>query len=226
MKRGLSERERDPEARKHRIIAAAGLVFGKAGFKAGSVRQISRKAQVNVASINYYFRSKQGLYREVLLAAHQQLLRTEQPPLFSSGDDAARALGRWIDFCLRFVLLKRASHPVLGKLMAHEMRQPTAALNDLVKRVMEPIFADLKRIVAALGGKSLPAQEVEMLAHHIIGMCVHYEHSAAVIKRLGFTPPDSEAGIARLTASITALALGGIAGAAHPTSSFQSSPKS
>lgn len=210
-------RERDPEARKERILAAAGLVFGKAGFAAGNVREISRRARVNVASINYYFGSKEGLYREVLLAAHQQVLRLEQPPRLESGGDPREALGRWIDFCLRFVLLKRASHPVLGKLMAHEMRQPTAALNELVKRVMEPIFADLKRIVAAVGGKSLPAREVEMLAHHIIGMCVHYEHSAAVIKRLGFTPPDSEAGIAQLAASITALALGGISGAAAPT---------
>lgn len=217
-------RERDPEARKERILAAAGVVFGKAGFASGSVREISQRARVNVASINYYFRSKEELYREVLLAAHQQVLRLEQPPRLELGGGPREALGLWIDFCLRFVLLKRASHPVLGKLMAHEMRQPTAALNELVKRVMEPIFADLKRIVAAVGGKSLPAQEVEMLAHHIIGMCVHYEHSSAVIKRLGFTPPDSEAGIAQLAASITALALGGISGAAKPKHSSQSLP--
>lgn len=200
------------------------MVFAKDGFAAGSVREISRRARVNVASINYYFGSKEGLYREVLLAAHQQVLRLEQPPRLELGGGPREALGLWIDFCLRFVLLKRASHPVLGKLMAHEMRQPTAALNELVKRVMEPIFADLKRIVAAVGGKSLPAQEVEMLAHHIIGMCVHYEHSSAVIKRLGFTPPDSEAGIAQLAASITALALGGISGAAKPKHSSQSLP--
>lgn len=219
-----STRERDPEARKGRILAAAGSVFGEAGFESGSVREISRRARVNVASINYYFRSKEGLYREVLLAAHWQLLQQEEPPNLEAGRDAPDALRRWIGFCLRFVLLKRASHPVLGKLMAHEMRQPTAALNDLVKRVIEPIFTELRRIVAAVGGDSLPPREVEMLAHHIVGMCVHYEHSSAVIKRLGFTPPASEEGIARLAASITTLALGGISGAAQSSSDIQSSP--
>lgn len=218
--RASAARERDPERRKGRILAVAGVVFGKVGFAAGSVREISRRARVNVASIHYHFRNKEGLYREVLLAAHQQVLRQEQPPRLAPGGDPRAALGNWIDFCLRFVLLKRASHPVLGKLMVHEMRQPTAALNELVKRVMEPIFADLKRIVAAVGGESLPEEEVEMRAHHIVGMCVHYEHSAAVIKRLGFTPPESEAGIARLAASITALALDGIS---EPASSSQSS---
>lgn len=71
---------RNPKARKMRILVAAGVVFAKAGFAAGSVREISLKARVNVASINYYFSSKEGLYREVLLAAHRKLLEQEPPP--------------------------------------------------------------------------------------------------------------------------------------------------
>lgn len=208
-------RERDPEARKERILAAGGVVFSKGGFEAGSVREISRRARVNVASINYYFGNKEGLYREVLLAAHRQVLQQERPvTLEDAGDaaDAADALGDWIAFCLRFVLLKRPSHPVLGKLMAHEMRQPTAALSELVKLVVRPIFAELQRIVAALCGGTVEKEEIEMRAHHIVGMCVHYEHSGEVIKRLGFAVPNREEAIARLAQSITELALHGISG--------------
>ena len=207
-----SSRERDPEARKERILAAAGVVFAKGGFAAGSVREISRKARVNVASINYYFGSKEGLYREVLVASHQQVLQQERPVTLEEGRDAREALGDWIAFCLRFVLLKRASHPVLGKLMAHEMRQPTAALSELVKLVVRPIFEELQRIVAAVGGGAMEKAEIEMRAHHIVGMCVHYEHSGEVIKRLGFAVPNTEEAIARLAQSITELALHGIGG--------------
>lgn len=207
-----SSRERDPEARKERILAAAGAVFAKGGFAAGSVREISRKARVNVASINYYFGSKERLYRLVLVASHQQALQQERPVTLEDGRDACEALGMWIAFCLRFVLLKRPSHPVLGKLMAHEMRQPTAALSELVTLVVRPIFEELQRIVAAIGGGAMEKAEIEMRAHHIVGMCVHYEHSGEVIKRLGFAVPDTEEAIARLARSITELALYGIGG--------------
>jgi len=207
-----SSRERDPEARKGRILAAAAAVFARTGYGAGSVREISLRARVNVASISYYFGSKEGLYREILLAAHWQALQQEPPVRLQDGQDAPEALGNWIAFCLRFVLLKRASHPVLGKLMAHEMRQPTAALGELVKLVVRPIFEDLQHIVAALAPTSMQKPEIEMQAHHIVGMCVHYEHSVEVIKRLGFSVPTTEDGIARLAQSITELALHGITG--------------
>lgn len=205
-------RERDPEARKERILTAAGGVFAKAGFAAASVREISHRADVNVASIHYYFGNKEGLYREVLFAAHQQVLQQSQAPALADAKDASAALRNWIAFCLRFVLLKRPSHPVLGKLMAHEMRQPTSAFDELVKLVMRPVFGELQRIVAALSDETTSKSDIEMRAHSIVGMCVHYEHSAAVIERLGFTVPDTEEGIARLAQNITELALHGISG--------------
>ncbi|MCB1205010.1 MAG: CerR family C-terminal domain-containing protein [Verrucomicrobiae bacterium] len=219
-----SSRERDPEARKERILAAAAVVFAKGGFAAGNVREISRRARVNVASINYYFGSKEGLYRELLVASHQQALQQERPVKLEDGRDAREALGNWIAFCLRFVLLKRPSHPVLGKLMAHEMRQPTAALNELVKLIVRPIFAELQRIVEALGDGLMEKSEVEMRAHHIVGMCVHYEHSAEVIKRLGFAVPNTEETIARLARSITELALHGIGGSKSGVTKRKHSP--
>jgi hypothetical protein len=47
------KRERDPLARKERILAAAGKVFAKAGFVTGSVREISRKARVPLLAAGY-----------------------------------------------------------------------------------------------------------------------------------------------------------------------------
>lgn len=189
-------RERDPDARKERILAAAGRVFADLGFPRGSMREISLKASVNLASINYYFGSKEGLYREVLLAAHRQLLEQEPPP--EPAADPRQALREWIGYCLHFVLRKRSAHPVLGRLMAHELREPTPALGELVERVVQPIFANLTRIVDALAGDSLDQAQREMAAHQIVAMCVHFDHCREATRLLGFAVPETEAGIAGL----------------------------
>jgi hypothetical protein len=96
--------------------------------------------------------------------------------------------------------------------MTHEMRQPTAALSELVKLVVRPIFEELRRIVAATASSSMDKAEIEMRAHHIVGMCVYYEHNAEVIKRLGLSVPTTEDAIARLAQNITEMALHGICG--------------
>ncbi|MDR3196287.1 MAG: TetR/AcrR family transcriptional regulator [Planctomycetaceae bacterium] len=48
-----------------RIIEAAGPIFAQKGFAATTVREICAAAKVNQAAINYYFGSKESLYKEV-----------------------------------------------------------------------------------------------------------------------------------------------------------------
>lgn len=60
---GSFERVEDP---RERIIAAARTVFIEQGFDIATVREITLRADVNVAAINYYFGSKDELISEVL----------------------------------------------------------------------------------------------------------------------------------------------------------------
>lgn len=52
------------EAR-NRLLASALALFAEQGFAKTSTREIAQAAQVNVASISYYFGDKEGLYRAV-----------------------------------------------------------------------------------------------------------------------------------------------------------------
>ena len=60
----------DPSAR---ILASATRHFAEFGYDGGSVRNIAADAGVNPALINYYFRSKDDLYREVVSHSVQRL---------------------------------------------------------------------------------------------------------------------------------------------------------
>ena len=49
-----------------RLIEAASEVFAQHGYAGTRVREIVRAADVNLASVNYYFGGKEGLYAATL----------------------------------------------------------------------------------------------------------------------------------------------------------------
>ena len=57
---------RDPEATKARILAAAVREFSAKGISGARVDAIAARARVNKRMLYYYFESKEGLFREIL----------------------------------------------------------------------------------------------------------------------------------------------------------------
>jgi AcrR family transcriptional regulator len=55
----------DPDTKK-RIVEASTYLFGVKGYDGTSTREIALRAGVNIASLNYHFKSKQGLLKEVM----------------------------------------------------------------------------------------------------------------------------------------------------------------
>ena len=58
-----SERKRDPERTRERILDAALVEFGEHGFAGARISAIAQRAGVNQQLISYYFDGKEGLYR-------------------------------------------------------------------------------------------------------------------------------------------------------------------
>ena len=86
------------EAR-NRLLDAALVLFAEKGFANTSTREIALAAQVNIASISYYFGDKAGLYRAVFVDPRcnpgADFSLFEQPDLALS--QALRALqGPWV----------------------------------------------------------------------------------------------------------------------------------
>lgn len=54
------------DSTKQSIINAASKLFAAKGYEATSIREIVESSDVNLASINYYFGSKQGLFEEMV----------------------------------------------------------------------------------------------------------------------------------------------------------------
>jgi TetR/AcrR family transcriptional regulator len=63
---GANVANRDPEATKARILAAALREFSAKGISGARVDAIATRAKVNKRMLYYYFESKEGLFREIL----------------------------------------------------------------------------------------------------------------------------------------------------------------
>lgn len=57
---------------KEKIMEAARVLFADRGYEGTSVREIAKAAEVNVASVNYYFSSKENLFLEILRAGYSE----------------------------------------------------------------------------------------------------------------------------------------------------------
>ena len=77
-RRKRSAPRRDGLSTRGMVLEAAGHIFAEKGFVKATSRDICERAGVNSAAINYYFGGKEGLYEEVLVEAHRQLVSLEE----------------------------------------------------------------------------------------------------------------------------------------------------
>jgi AcrR family transcriptional regulator len=73
-----------------KIKAAARKVFMQKGFAASRTRDIAEQAGINLALLNYYFRSKEKLFHEIMMERLQQLFGTIAPILLDSSTSLER----------------------------------------------------------------------------------------------------------------------------------------
>src|SRR5581483_1915887 len=89
---------------RQRLLETAGQKFAEKGYDATNVREITEAAGMNVASVNYHFRSKEELYVEAVRHAAQACLQTTPMPTWPAGVPAERRLQDFIRAFLMRVL--------------------------------------------------------------------------------------------------------------------------
>jgi AcrR family transcriptional regulator len=174
----------DNEQTCDRLLQAAVEIFAERGFKDATVRDICAKAGVNAASVNYYFRSKEALYREALAFSFREADR--KYPQDAAADSELPPEERLRQFVLPMVhrLMDDGHLGFHGRLVAREIADPTGALDHIVEAVMRPRFLALRDILPRLVGPGWDPADIDRLIHNIIGQCLVYRHSRPLIERL------------------------------------------
>ncbi|MBI3933163.1 MAG: CerR family C-terminal domain-containing protein [Acidobacteria bacterium] len=207
----------DQETRQ-RLFDVAARLFAERGFKKVTVREICRMARANVASVNYHFGDKLGLYTAVVWAAIEHMQKTGDAVVQAGkGLPPEEKLRSYLRVYLRRVVSEgRGSW--IHKLIAHELADPTPALNLVVERAIRPRIAYLSAVVSELLGCDPKDRRVTRCVVSIQGQCLinTMDLFSPVTARLGAAWQVAPGEINELAGHIAAFSLAGIRALAHP----------
>ncbi len=65
----MNKRAEEQADTKERILDAAEYLFARNGYRGTSLREITGRAEVNLAAVNYHFGSKKTLVEEVIASS-------------------------------------------------------------------------------------------------------------------------------------------------------------
>lgn len=162
-----------------KIKKAALKVFTKKGFAAARTRDISEEAGINLALLNYYFRSKEKLFEWVMM----EILRNFFRGLTSIFNDETTSIeGKVKLFVTEYTMLLK-QQPDLPLFIFHELRMnPEKFASRIgVKLIFNSFF--FRQIRDGIASMEIaPAHPLHYLIN-MIGMCVFPFIAAPLLKQ-------------------------------------------
>ncbi len=146
MVKSPSQRTRDPEATRARILAAAKAEFARKGLGGARVDDIAARAKANKRMLYHYFGNKEDLFRITLEDAYADF-RAAEARLEIEKDDPITAIRRLVSFTWKYYLdnpefitlvnsenLHKARHIRNSKRMREMSRPFVGRMRDLLAR--------------------------------------------------------------------------------------------
>ena len=139
----------DGEATRTRILEAAGELFAVTGYAETANKTIAAQAQVDLASINYHFGNRSGLYQAVLAESHGQLLNMNAlQQLVGSELPPASKLRLLIEKLVERAMQEPQAWQL--RVLAREVLAPTSHLQILFQDEALPKVLLLKRMLGEI----------------------------------------------------------------------------
>ena len=188
---------------KDRLLDAAEELFSNRGIDATSLRAVTSAAEVNLASVNYHFGSKEGLVRAVFLRRIEPLNGERLELLDSLEITAAGAaveleaiLDAWVMPALRM------GHSPEGKRFKRLMGGIYSETGDTLQALLRELFSEILQRFCAAIGRALPdlsPEELMWRVHFMLGAMIHTVADQPSIRALsgGLCDPSDIEGVRR-----------------------------
>jgi len=174
---------------KGRLLDSAESLFCERGFKGTSIRDIAASAGCNIASVNYYFGSKEKLYEEVwrrhLIPMRDARITSINKVMSQTGarpnlEDLLRS------FADTFVgsMVDTSKSSQLSKLMAREYIDSHLPTNMFVNEVMTPTITAMHSALVKTC-PDLDESKIMPVVFSVIGQLVHLVHVKTMLEQGG-----------------------------------------
>lgn len=136
--------EKEKSDKKDHILDVAEKVFSELGYDGASTRLISGEANVNMAMLNYYFGSKEGLF----IAIFERKITSFQTQLQNIVED--NALNSWekLDLCIDQYLDRVVANSCFHKLVNREISlNRHADINEQITDILMLNINEFKKVL-------------------------------------------------------------------------------
>lgn len=199
------------------LLESATRLFLAQGFEGVSIRQITLASGSNVASVNYHFSDKTGLYREVL-ARILDSITSEKLALLKKLDlqEPPASLEDIICTYIRSFFDAHLSTPDSDRVMQTIYREmgPDAVTGDLVAtRLILPINLAFKNLILKVRPE-LDEKKASFCVSSITGQVLHFIRSRDILRGI-HDPRQERTFIEDIIAHITQFSLQGLGSNQH-----------
>ncbi|SDG05696.1 TetR/AcrR family transcriptional regulator [Alloyangia pacifica] len=197
----------DGEATRARLLEAAGRLFAAGGFAETTNTAIAAEAEADIASINYHFRSRAGLYREVLLEAHRRMITVDE--LTAIAETAIPPQEKLRAFIARIVEQGVQGQGWHARVLSREVLSPSSHLEFLPVSEIGAKMEIVLRILSEITGLAPQDPALRRSLFSVLGPCAMLLVAAPRISPLA----DDVLGTDRdvLVEHLCSFALGGLA---------------
>lgn len=154
--------------RRRMIVEAATKSFSLFGYKATTMDQVAKLANVGKGTIYTFFKNKEELFEEIISSLVKEMIAEADSvinPELPFTENVHRALYRLLEF--------RSRHQLMIKLVQEEAEMGTLAVSEMLQHVEDEIIGYLKeKIETAIAKGAIPAVNPEITSFLLLKMYI------------------------------------------------------
>jgi len=210
-----------PHETRTRILDAAEELFMQHGFEATSMRQLTAKAEANLAAVNYHFGSKDALIEAVFRRRLDAMNTARIAELDRMEKDAggrplspAQIIGAFVGVSLRMIEDSKSGGRnfirLLGRTYSDPQKEIRALIGQLYAPAMERFKAAFERALP-----QMPRDELIWRMHFMFGTLAYTLAATDTVQLIAGCKPEDRYDAALLEARLTAFLQAGLLAPLH-----------